>query len=166
VADKNDTQTIPVELLLASIGQQIKVDVEGRRRRLEAEIEKRRQRLAELIERRAEVSDLGRAVPADPVLNVVEEPVSGHGLFDTSSQLEDDLSDDWLIEDPSQVASPADEGLGLSDDWTADLPAPAEPESPQGLADSDAPPIEDLADILSDVAALDPGLTDDWEEFT
>ena len=188
MVDTKDTQPIPVELLLSSIGKQIKVDVDAHRRRLETEIEKRRQRLAELKERRAELAGLD---VVDEDVSVPEaagdaESVAGHGLFDTSSQLEDDLSDDWLTEG---------EELGFDDSWADDLPAavdepetdtitggpdeeldlpgwaddlPAAVDEPETDTITDGPDwaIDDLSDIINDVAALDPGLTDDWEEFT
>lgn len=127
MADNKNAQTIPVELLLSSIGQQVRGDIEARRARLQDEIEKKRQRLAELRQRRLEVGDRadGETPPA-PVDEAAPPLPAAGGLFNAAAELADTgPEDDWLL-DPGEVEPEASDllaGLPETDDADFELPA-------------------------------------------
>ncbi|MCG3211846.1 MAG: hypothetical protein FOGNACKC_05492 [Anaerolineae bacterium] len=146
MADNKNAQTIPVELLLSSIGQQVRGDIEARRARLQDEIEKKRQRLAELRQRRLEVSDRadGETPPA-PVDEAAPPLPAAGGLFNAAELADTGPEDDWLL-DPGELEPEASDllaGLPETDDAGFELPA--------------------LDATLSDDAGFDlPALDDVW----
>jgi len=104
VADpKNSTKPIPVELLLSSIGQQVRVDIEAHRQRLLTDLEDRRQKLAELRRRRQELLDRVPAAVEEP--EAVPEMAPGTGFFEVAAPLTDDDGDDWLASEPEADAA-------------------------------------------------------------
>jgi len=129
VADpKNSTKAIPVELLLAGIGQQVKVDLEAHRQRLLADIAERRQKLDELHRRRQELLERGAPAAVEELSLVGDTEVATGSSLDLAAPLADD-GPDWLAEPDAFTAWDAGQSVPLADDgpdWLAGDPNPAD----------------------------------------
>ncbi len=127
--NNNGRQTIPVELLLSRIGEEVQVNIDDRRRWLQKEIELRRQRLRELKSRQQELDDR-MAMTAAPSRQPASETLQPDNLFNEAEELGQsspysglddlfpnlfDLDDDEMGSAPSQQPA-LEEPLSLPED--------------------------------------------------